>query len=153
MTLREVGELGHSHVEHNDHQHAKKSLHFQERIGYPGPDLIKQFMKRKNLHAKQATTLNSARYNAANNLFIIFHFYDILEKTIKELNLQHCHDLIWNCDESGLPHESLKLKFFLAKKVFVFFGHFLKACIKARISFQVFIYKKRREGSGLMVKK
>ena len=59
MTLREVGELGHSHVEHNDHQHAKKSLHFQERIGYPGPDLIKQFMKRKNLHAKQATTLNS----------------------------------------------------------------------------------------------
>ena len=40
-------------------------------------------MKKKNLSAKQAATLSSARYNATKNLFIIFHFYDLLEETIK----------------------------------------------------------------------
>ena len=66
----------------------------------------------------------------------------------EKLNLEHRPDLIWNCDESGLPHELSKLKIIsrrgqktlLVKKVFC---HFLKACIKARTSFQVLIYKKR----------
>ena len=83
MTVRDVGELAHLYIEHNDHQHAKKTLHFGGWLGYPGPDWIKQFMKKKNLSAKQAATLSSARYNATKNLFIIFHFYDLLEETIK----------------------------------------------------------------------
>ena len=130
MTVRDIGELVHSYVEHNDHQRAKKTLHFRGRLGYPGPGWIKQFMKKKNLSAKQATTLSSARYNATKNPFIIFHFYDLLEKTIKELNLEHRPDLIWNCDESGLPHEPSKLKIIsrrgqktlLVKKAFLSFS-------------------------------
>ena len=39
-------------------------------------------MKKKNLSAKQATILSSARYNTTKNWFIIFHLYDLLEKTI-----------------------------------------------------------------------
>ena len=63
----------------------------------------------------------------------------------KKVNLEHQPYLIWNYDESGLPHEPSKLKIILRK------GHFLKAYIKIRTSFQVFIYKK--EGSGLMMEK
>ena len=39
-------------------------------------------MKKKNLSAKQATILSSARYNTTKNSFITFHLYDLLEKTI-----------------------------------------------------------------------
>ena len=83
MTVKDVGELVHSYVEHNDHQRAKKTVHFLGRLGYPDPDWIKQFMKKKNLSAKQATiSTSSARYNTTKNWFIIFHLYDLLEKTI-----------------------------------------------------------------------
>ena len=81
MTARDVGELVHSYVEHNDHQRAKKTLHFRLRLDYPGPDWIKQFMKKKDLYAKQATTLNSARCNATKiyDLFISMIYW---KKTI-----------------------------------------------------------------------
>ena len=39
---------------------------------------------------------------------MIYHYYDILEEAIKQLNLKDKPNLIWNCDESGLPHEPKK---------------------------------------------
>lgn len=111
MTMRDIGELVYSYVEHNDHQRAKKVFHYGGRIGYPGPDWIKNcLMKKGQLSAKQATTLSCARYSATKNPFIINNFYDLLEKTVDDLQLKDRPDLIWNCDESGLPHEPSKLK-------------------------------------------
>ena len=111
MTKRDIGELVYSYVQATDHERAQKAFHFKGRRGYPGPDWIKDtLMKKGKLSAKQATTLSNARYAATKNPFIIYHFYDMLEKTIKSLGLEERPDLIWNCDESGMPHEPSKLK-------------------------------------------
>ena len=66
------------------------------------------YLKRNNLSLKEATKLSSARYNATKNPFVIFHYFDILEEAIEKLKIRDRPDLIWNCDESGLPHESKK---------------------------------------------
>lgn len=110
MTSRDIGELVQSYVEHNDHERGKKTFHYHGRPGYPGPDWLEKFMQNNHLSAKQATTLSTARYNATKNPFVIYHYYDLLGETIKKLGLEERPDLIWNCDESGLPHEPSKLK-------------------------------------------
>lgn len=67
-------------------------------------------MKKGKLSAKQAATLSNARYAATKNPFIIYHFHDLLEKTVEELGVEDRPDLIWNCDDSGLLHEPSKLE-------------------------------------------
>ncbi|XP_066926658.1 uncharacterized protein [Clytia hemisphaerica] len=110
MTSKDIGELVCSYVDYNDHVRGKKAFNFKGRKGYPGPDWLENFVKANNLSAKQATTLSTARYNATKNPFVINHFYDLLEDTIKKLKIEDKPHLIWNCDESGLPHEPSKLK-------------------------------------------
>ena len=110
MTARDIGELVCSYVEHNDHERGKNVFKHKGRNGFPGPDWLKGFVKNNNLSSKQATTLSTSRYNATKNPFVIYDFYDLVEKTIDELGIQDRPDLIWNCDESGLPHEPSKLK-------------------------------------------
>ena len=78
------------------------------RPGFPGPDWMTSYLKRNNLSLKEATNLSSARYNATENPFVIFHYFDILEEAIEKLKIRDRPDLIWNCDESGLPHEPKK---------------------------------------------
>ena len=62
----------------------------------------------QNLSLKHAAKLSKARRNATKNPFIIKHWYDLLEKTISNLQLENRPDLIWNVDESGLPSEPRK---------------------------------------------
>ena len=69
----------------------------------------------QSLSLKQATKLSVPIYNATKNPFIIYHYYDILEETIERLNLRNRPHLIWNCDESGLPHEPKKCKVITGK--------------------------------------
>ena len=104
-----------SYVAYNDQERAKKVFKYKGRIGYPGPDWVNKFIKNNGLSSKQATTLSAARYNATKNPFIIYHFYEILESKIKELGIENRGDLIWNCDESGLPHEPKKCKIISAR--------------------------------------
>ena len=96
-------------------EHAKKIFKFGGRPGHPGPDWMNSFIKRNNLSLKQAMKLSVPRYNATKNPFIIYHYYDILEETIERLNLRNRPHLIWNCDESGLPHEPKKCKVITGK--------------------------------------
>ena len=91
-------------------ENAKARLKYGGRKGHPGPDWVKLFMKRNNLSLKEATKLCVARYNATKNPFIVYHFYDILEQTINDLGIENRPDLLWNYDESGLPHEPKKCK-------------------------------------------
>ena len=67
-------------------------------------------MQRNNLLLKDTTKLSVARYSATKNPFIIYHFYDILENTMKDLAIENRPDLFWNCDESALPCEPKKYK-------------------------------------------
>ena len=65
-------------------------------------------MTDQNLSLQHATKLCKARRNATKNPFIINHWYDLLEKTISNLQLENRPDLIWNVDEPGLPSEPKK---------------------------------------------
>ena len=115
MTLKSVAELVESYVRENDIQRAKKIFKYKGRIGYPGPDWINAFLKNNNLSLKDATKLCVARFNATKNPFIIYNYYDMLKKVIDELGIADRPDLIWNCDESGLPHEPKKCKVISAR--------------------------------------
>ena len=105
MRIKDVAQLVESYVQHNNHEKGKKVLKFKGRPGYPGPDWLKSFMDKNSLSLKEATKLSRARYNATKNPFIIYNYFDLLEKTIHELRLQNRTELIWNCNESGLPHK------------------------------------------------
>ena len=83
MTVRDISELVQSYVEHSDHECEKKTFHYKGKQGYPGPDWMSSFIKNNNLSLKQVTTFSIARYNATKNLFVIYHFYNLLEDTVK----------------------------------------------------------------------
>ena len=72
----------------------------------PGKDWIREFMNRNNLSLKKANMISSARKSSTANPFIIYDFYDVIENIITENNLSAAQ--IWNCDESGFPHDPAK---------------------------------------------
>ena len=76
--------------------------------GHPGPDWLKLFMKRNKLSFKKANMINAARKSAISNPFIIYNFYDQLDKIVTENNLTPKQ--IWNCDESEFPTDPQKWK-------------------------------------------
>ena len=59
---------------------------------------------------KCATKLSRARYNTTKNPFIIYGWFDILEKTVIELELQDPSGLTCNADESAYPSEPKKFR-------------------------------------------
>ena len=74
----------------------------------PGKDWLRGFILRNNLSLKKANMISSARKSATSNPFVIFDFYDVIEKIIEEKNLKA--ENIWNCDESGFPHDPQKCR-------------------------------------------
>ena len=65
-------------------------------------------MKCNRMSLKKSNTISSAWKSAASNQFIVFGFYDTLEKVMSEkqfLSLQ-----IWNLDESGFPTDPGRCK-------------------------------------------
>ena len=75
-----------------------------------GTRLTNTFMKKQHLSFKNATKLCKARYNTTKNPFIVNHWFDIFEETVKKLGTEDRPDPIWNSDESGLPSEPKKCK-------------------------------------------
>ena len=76
--------------------------------GRPGREWFYAFMKRNNLSMKKANMISITRKSATGNPFVVYDFYEKLEKIIMENNLQP-HQ-IWNCDESGFPNDPGKCK-------------------------------------------
>ena len=76
--------------------------------GRPGKDWLRAFMARNKLSMKKANMISSARKSATSNPFIIFDFYDVLDKLVKEKKLKASK--IWNCDESGFLNDPQKSK-------------------------------------------
>lgn len=57
---------------------------------------------------KKANMISSARKSVTSNPFIIYDFYDALEKLVNEKKLKASQ--IWNCDESGFLNDPQKCK-------------------------------------------
>ena len=74
----------------------------------PGKDWLCDFMKRQKLSTKKATIISAVRKAATGNPFIIFKFYEVVEKIIKEKNLKR--EQIWNCDKWGFQLTLVSLK-------------------------------------------
>ena len=109
-TLSDIREIVADYVNIDEKEKAQKTFHYKKLKGSPGKDWITLFMKRQNLSLKNATKLSKPCQNATKNPFIINHWFDILEESIENLGLKECPDLIWNVDESGVPHEPKKCK-------------------------------------------
>ena len=114
-TISDIREIVRDYVEENSHARAKSVFKYKGVNGCPGPDWVSSFMKSQKMSLKEATKLCTARLNATKNPFIVYHWFDLLEKTIEELGIKDRPDLIWNSDESGLPHEPKKCKVVSAK--------------------------------------
>ena len=50
--------------------------------------------------------ISSARKSATGNPFIVYNFFDVIEDIINKNNIPPSD--IWNCDESGFPHDPSK---------------------------------------------
>ena len=100
-SIRDLGLLVQNYVVQNDIEKAKKVFNHNGLKGLPGPDWVRKFLADNNLSLKEATKLCISRHNATRNPYIIYHFYDLLEKTLRNMGIQDRPDLIWNLDESG----------------------------------------------------
>ena len=109
-TLSDIREIVTDYVNINKKEKAQKTFHYKNLKVSPTGDWISLFIKQQNLSLKNATKLSKPCQNATKNPFIINHWFDILEETIENLGLKECPDLIWNVDESGVPHEPKKCK-------------------------------------------
>ena len=74
----------------------------------PGRTWFKNFLQRQKLSCKKATMLSSARKSATANPFIVYNFYEMIEKIVKEQKLSAAQ--VWNCDESGFPTDPSKIR-------------------------------------------
>ena len=59
-------------------------------------------------YPKIVLMISTARLSATANPFIIYDFYDLVEKVIQEKKLEPRH--LWNCDESGFPTNPARCK-------------------------------------------
>ena len=74
--------------------------------GKPSPEWMRRFFKRNNLSLKKATMLSQSRRTATANPFVIYHFYELLDKVVTSKNFGP-HQ-IWNADETEFPHDPSK---------------------------------------------
>lgn len=74
----------------------------------PGKNWLSQFMKRNNLSKKKANMICAARKSVTSNPFIIYDFYDTIEKLFNEK--QYTPAQVRNCDESGFPTDPSRAK-------------------------------------------
>ena len=96
-TFREIIDLVEPYIKMNKLENS----HFQNG-SRPGPTWMKNFMKRNRLSLKKAGMISSARISNTSNPFIIYDYYNVLEKSFRD-NPDLDADRIYNCDESGFP--------------------------------------------------
>lgn len=80
------------------------------RNGRPEKDWLNNFFKRQNLRLKKPEQLEAIRRNATSDPFVIYHFYDVLESTLKELDLLNKPSHIYNLDETSFSNDPGRIK-------------------------------------------
>ncbi|KAJ4449226.1 hypothetical protein ANN_00623 [Periplaneta americana] len=78
--------------------------------GKPGHDWFKTFWARHNLTLKKPEPLEQNRRRATSDPFIIYDFYDKLEKVMSELSIFDKPNVIWNLDETSFSCDPYKSK-------------------------------------------
>nr|CAI5867589.1 unnamed protein product [Callosobruchus analis] len=78
--------------------------------GLPGEDWFLNFKKRHNLSIRKPEPLEYARKKAATDPFIIYGYFNLLKKTLVEMDLENAPYRIWNLDESYLSIDPSKSK-------------------------------------------
>jgi len=74
----------------------------------PGRNWFASFMKRRKLSTKKVTMISAARKAATANPFLIYDFYEVMEKLEKQYKFKASQ--IWNCDEYGFPTDPSKAR-------------------------------------------
>lgn len=75
----------------------------------PGEAWFYGFKNRHNLSVKKPQGVEYARKKAIDP-FIVYSYYDLLEKTVDELNLRNKPSAIWNLDETSFSKDPSKTK-------------------------------------------
>lgn len=84
------------------------------RDGVPGKDWFLAFKMRNSLSIKKPQNIEFARSKMCDP-FVIYEYFNLLKKTLDELNLYDKPDLIWNMDETSLSIDPSKTKVVGAK--------------------------------------
>ena len=79
----------------------------QFKDGKPGDKWLKNFMKRNKLSMKKAEMISASRKANTANPFIIYDFFEQLEKIFEE-HPELDETKIYNCDESGFPTDQTR---------------------------------------------
>lgn len=82
--------------------------------GMPRKDWFLAFRKRQGLSVKKPQGVDYATKTSIDP-FIVFPYFDLLEKTIRELNLTDKPEAIWNLDETSFSKDPAKTKVVGAK--------------------------------------
>lgn len=77
----------------------------------PGLDWTRAFLKRHRLSMKKGGQMQIARKNVTSDPFVIYRFYELLNKEVERLGIKDKPECVFNCDESGFPTDSLKCKY------------------------------------------
>lgn len=80
----------------------------QFKENYPGTEWAHRFMKRHKLRLKKGTSMQMDRKERTSDPFIIYSFYDVIEKEVQNLQLQDKPGHIYNLDETSFPLHSTK---------------------------------------------
>lgn len=71
----------------------------------PGVDWFRSFLKRNQLKLKKVEQLECSRRANTSNPFLIYGFYDLLEETMRKLDIFDKPNHIYNVDESGFLYD------------------------------------------------
>lgn len=108
LTKEEVKEAVQTYVSENNIRTVFKD-------GKPGDDWFRSFCKRNRLSQKKMEQLEKCRRKATSDPFIIYGFYDLVDKTLKEFGLEDKPSHIFNLDESSFSMDPNRVKGVAAK--------------------------------------
>ena len=63
----------------------------------------KQLFMRHCLGLKKGGQMQLARKNVTSDPFVVYSFYEMLDKEVKRLGIADKPECFYNCDESGFP--------------------------------------------------
>ena len=74
----------------------------------PGKEWLSNFLKRNKLNTKKANMISYARMANTSNPFVVYDFFETIEKIANENNFSPSQ--VWNCDETGSPADAGQCK-------------------------------------------
>lgn len=72
---------------------------------WPGYEWAAGFMEQRKLTPQKSGTIQVKRKNVTSEPFLIYGYYEVLEKEVDSLGIQDRPECIWNLEETGFPHD------------------------------------------------